>query len=258
MNEPFDPELQSTAQHVADLCRRVDINPQHKARLREELMRRHQVLLAEKSQRAAGSFWSRLTGLKRLTLVAPPALAAAVIAFLVLSGLQISGHETTTSAEAAHMTQALARTVPTVTAWQTTVQRHRADNVSSYLYPATLRPGQQLYLSVRHDMRGSAAYLYSNGHWYPVAQTWPWAFLALPSYLAHPHLTFLGRRTIAGHVTEGFRYVQQDAHGQTIALSNWVDRKTGLILHMERLISRGGAVIERDTADYRYNYRVQK
>ncbi|MBV9280123.1 MAG: hypothetical protein JOZ41_08595, partial [Chloroflexi bacterium] len=88
MNNPeLDPDLRFTAQRVAELGRRVTIDPQHKARLREELVRRHQELTAGRTQRAAGMLGPRLARLKRLTLVAPAALAAAMVFSLLLWGL---------------------------------------------------------------------------------------------------------------------------------------------------------------------------
>src|SRR5437588_12640901 len=118
MNDQEIPsDLQATESRLTHLSRQVPIDLQHKARLREELLRRHQELSAETTQRAAGKPWSRFTRLKRLTLVAPPALAAATALSVLLWALQISGHQTPQAAEAARITRALVQSAPTVTGW---------------------------------------------------------------------------------------------------------------------------------------------
>src|SRR5450759_5384088 len=105
----LNSDVRGAAQHVATLSQRAVIDPRHKNRLREELMRCHQELSAEHTQRAAGKFWPRMTGLKRLTLVAPPALAVVLVAGLILGALQATGHHDPQTAEAARLTRAMAR-----------------------------------------------------------------------------------------------------------------------------------------------------
>src|SRR5947209_16138217 len=92
-----DPEMADVAERVAHLGKQTPIDPLHKARLREELLRRHQELSAE-PQRAAGKLWPRIRGPKRLTLVAPPALGALLAVLALLWGMPFSGHPNTQAA----------------------------------------------------------------------------------------------------------------------------------------------------------------
>src|ERR671926_1983287 len=87
----IDSELAAVEQHLVSLSRRVNPDPSEHARLRQELLRRHQERRIDTTQRAVRTLWPGLSRVKRLTLVAPPALAAALLLFVVLSGIQISG-----------------------------------------------------------------------------------------------------------------------------------------------------------------------
>src|SRR5437763_11550947 len=158
---PLDPELASVERHIVSLSRRVEPDPSEYARLRQERLRRHQERRTETTQRAVRSLWPRLTGVKRLTLVAPPALAAAVALFAVLAAIQISGHQSTESAQAAQITRALSHTVPTITAGQVNVQHERGDSTMSLPCPAT-----RLGKDQRLVMRDGRTYWYSGGQWY--------------------------------------------------------------------------------------------
>jgi hypothetical protein len=244
----LDGDLRSAGRRIRDLSHRVVIDPTHKARLREELLRRHQELLAEDTQRAAGTLWSRLSGLKRLTLVAPPALAAALALSVFVWSLQIWGHQPTTAAEAARLTQALARTVPTVTSWQWTVHRHGAEG-GVIREQSRLTSDRELYI------RDGKPYLYLGGRWAVVTSgqsTWQWAFATLPSHLLDGSFNLVGKRTIAGHETEGIRYDVSGVSGQDIVATAWVDESTGLLVQLNRAQVAGTRVIQRETIDYRY------
>lgn len=255
----IDYELQDAAFRVIQLSRHAPANPRHKARLREELLRRHQELSAESTQRAAATLWSRLSGLKRLTLVAPPALAAVVAFSMLLVGLQVSGHENARTVEAAPIIRALARTAPTVTAVQSTVHERSITSKGTYRGQRTLGPDQRLYISHHH------AYLYDGGKWELLAlgqlaepststTAWLWwAFSELPARLACQACnSFVGERTIRGKRATGILFTVSGGGNAQVAVTAWVDRATGLVLRLERVVTRGKGVIEQDSADYQY------
>src|SRR5947209_11382720 len=116
-----DSDLQQTAQRVAELGRQVTIDLRHQAHLREDLLRRHQELTADHTQRAAGQLWPPYRWLRRLTLVAPPAFAVVVALLVFVLSPQIGGHQSSQEAVAARLASAAVKTVPTVTGWQVTV-----------------------------------------------------------------------------------------------------------------------------------------
>lgn len=250
----LDRELIETAEYIAHLSRRAQPHPSHHARLRQELQRRHQELVAESSQRTARMLRPRLTGLKRLTLVAPPALAMAAALVLALFGLPGVGRPAPQAAVAARITDALVRSVPTVTSWQVNVQQQRGNSAISTQCSLQLKPYQRLYV------RGARSYLYSYGKWYQVTSVWQrsgcpedlqFDFAILPAHLAHHSFSVLPGRVVQGTRTEGIRYTMtrnQDAITSTL----WVDRKSGLVLQAQRVIRSGKAVVERDLADYTY------
>lgn len=251
-DEGLDPDILSVAHTIADLSRGVEPDPRYSARLRQELMRRHQEQSAVRTQRAAGTLMSRLTGLKRLTLVAPPALAAALILTLAVWGLPIAGHAPSQAAVAARITRALAQTAPTVTAWQVTITRQRGDSDLSAQCNPKLSAGQRLYF------RGDRAYLWSSGTWYQVTPGasqcvggLDWAFATLPSSLTHNHFSLLPAKTIDGRQTDGIHYTTS-RNGTEYTSTFWVDHTTGLVLLIQRVETRAGKVVERDTAHYRY------
>ena len=248
----LDPDVLTVAHSIADLSRGVEPDPRYSARLRQELLRRHQELSAVRTQRAVDTLMSRLTGLKRLTLVAPPALAAALILSLMVWGLPIAGHAPTQAAVAARITRALARTAPTVTAWQVTINRRRGDSDLSAQCNPKLTSGQRLYF------RGDRAYLWSSGTWYQITPSasqcvggLDWAFATLPSSLSHNRFALLPGRTIDGRQTDGLRYAMT-RKGTQYTSTFWVDHGTGLVLLIRRVERRAGNVVERDTAHYHY------
>ena len=251
-DDHFEPDILSVARSVADLSCGVDPDPRYSARLRQELLRRHQELSAERSQRAAGMLSSRLTGLKRLTLVAPPALAAALVLSLIVWGLPITGRAPSKAAVAAHITRALAHTAPAVKAWQVTVRRQRGDTDLSARCNPRLTPDQRLYI------RGDRAYLWSNRAWYQITPHasqcvggLDWAFATLPAHLSHNRFTLLSSRSVNGTDTEGIRYTMNRG-SREFTSTFWVDHHTGLVLLVRRVVREAGRVIERDTARYHY------
>jgi hypothetical protein len=254
MRDDLDLDVQGAAQHVANLTQRVGIDPHHKNRLREELMRRHQELSAEHTQRAAGKFWLHMTGLKRLTLVASPALAVVLVVGLILGALQATGHHDPQAAEAARLTRAMARTVPTLTSWDVALHRDHRNDTSSFAWKARLS-GKRLVV------RGRQTYLRSSNQWFAITADetharrlfdWQWGFAILPTRLARNQFKLVASRIIDGRSVEGVRYMLARTASETIVATAWVDPKTGLVMRLQRDVMGGGRVVERDWADYRY------
>jgi hypothetical protein len=250
----LDPDLRGAAQHVANVSQRVGIDPRHKNRLREELMRRHQELSAEHTQRAAGKFWPQTTGLKRLTLVAPPALAVVLVVGLLLGVLQATGHHDPQAAEAARLTRAMARTVPTLTSWNVALHRDHRNDTSSFAWKARLA-GKTLVV------RGRQTYLKAGSQWFAITADetharrlfdWQWGFAILPTRLARNQFTLVATRKIDGRSLEGVQYVLARSHKETIEATAWVDPSSGLVMRLERDVIDGSHVVERDWADYTY------
>jgi hypothetical protein len=258
----FDADVRGAAYRVLELSRDVPIDSAHKSRLREELLRRHQELSAGTTQRAAFKLWPRLSGLKRLTLVAPPALAGALILSVLFWGLQISGHQKPQTAEAAKITQALARTAPSVTSWQWTLQTSGAGQKA-----AVYRLQHRLSRSEQLLSQPGRVLLYSQGHWgrltadtvnNPGPKDWNVAFAVLAVQLSQQSFTMLPNRTVQGHRTEGIRYSTLAGAGVTVTTTMWVEPTTGLVFHIDRVAAQGGSVFERDAVDYRYAYGRSK
>jgi hypothetical protein len=266
MNAPdIDSDLQSTAQHVAELTRRVHIDLSHKARLREELVRRHQELVATERQRTATTLWPRLPRFTRLTLVAPPAFAVVVAVIVAIAALQVSGHQSTQSAEAARITRALVQTVPTLTSWQ--VDQHLERNHATYSGAQCrwrLGPAQRLYIARRGGQYN--AYYYSAGQWYRISadqstgacpSEFVWAFAVLPTELARHDVRIDQGIMLDGRRTDRIQYMLDSSRGQTREATAWVDHDTGLLLRLQRVTTQGGKVVERAVADYRYGYSAK-
>ena len=258
MSDPeTDSDLLATTQRVAELARRVDINPQHKARLRQELLRRHQELSAEHTQRAAGMLWPRLTRLKRLTLVAPTALAAAVAGSILVWALQISGHQSPQAAEAARLSRVLSYTVPSVTRWTVQVTLHQLrDNAASVQSCSVLlRPNERVYIANRR------AYFYSYGKWYQVTTAtakclpdWQWGFAELAVRLADRDNPpdFRPAGTVNGQPAEQISYVVNKPNHVRVVMTALVEQRTGLVRRLQRLTIENGTVVEQASADYGY------
>lgn len=252
----FDSDVEETARYIARLAGRVPCDPAHQAQLRLELLRRHQEHSVESSQRATGSLWSRLTGLKSLTLVAPPALGGIVVTMLLLFSL--APRQSAQAAEAARITSALARSAPTVTAWQVTAQRQEGNAAESVQCDFPLTPQQRIYV------RNNRAYMYSSGTWY-VLTPGSWtsssgcggqgqlqiAFALLPERLARGAFTLLPARVLHGRRVEGIRYGKTGA-GRTVTVTLWVDRHSGLVVEATRLVTAGGRELQRDIVAYAY------
>lgn len=253
MNHPdVDPDVQPTALHVARLSREVEIDPRHTLRLREELVRRHQELTAEHTQRAARKLWPRFPRLKRLTLVASPALAAALACSAILWALEIGGQRTPQRAEAARLTHALERSAPSVVNWQVSLRQIRSNTATSSSCAVPLGPGQHLYV------RGESAYLESGGHWYMVTGAvasaqcpaeFQWAFATLPYRLLHHQFTILPGQTSS---SERIQYSIPGRAGARVQITVQVDRASGLVARLDRRVLRGATTVERDIAVYRY------
>lgn len=247
----LDADLADTDRYLVSLSKRVEPDPRHKAVLRQELLRRHQELIAEESQRAARTLWFRFAGLKRLTLVAPPALAGILALILLMVDAQMSGHRSPQAAEAARISQALARTTRTVTAWQVTFQQQKGNSSLS----------AQCTLPLHLYPRDGKMYLYRDGQWFLVTpgavsgldcpSELRWIFATLPNRLAHNAFTLLPRKRIGGRVTEGIQY-QVTQGGTTVTSTVWVDRQTGLVVRARRVAMQRGQVVERDNASYSY------
>jgi hypothetical protein len=253
-NDDLDLDVLGTAQHIQRLAQRTAVHPRHKNSLREELMRRHQELSAEHTQRAAGKFWLQLTGLKRLTLVASPALAAVLIFGFILGTLQATGHHNPQAAEAARLTRAMARTAPTLTSWHVSLHREHQNDATSSGWKARL---SGKYLVVR----GRQTYLRSGDKWFAVTADetharrlvdWQWGFAILPMRLARNEFSLVKRRTIDHRSLEGIRYVLARTSKKSVVATAWVDPTTGLVMRLERDVMSSGRVIERDWADYIY------
>jgi hypothetical protein len=252
----LEPGLAAVERHLVTLSTRVEPDPSEYARLRQELLRRHRERRTDITQRAVRSLWPRLSGVKRLTLVAPPALAAVIITFAVLSGMQLTGHQDTQSAQAAQITRALARTVPTVTSWQVRVQHQRGDSAGSVQCASALRRNQHFFVRDGHT------YFFDGKNWYQVSAALSggsaecpldirWAFAILPAHLEGNRFLMLPERTLHGRPAEGIQYAVRNG-AETIRSTEWVDRTTGLVMRAERLVQRGDRLVERDIADYSY------
>jgi hypothetical protein len=251
-------------QQVAELSHRAPVDPEHKRRLRDELLRRHQELTAGRSQRAAGTLWARTWRPTRLTLVAPAALAATSVLMLLATAFQLLAGTlwvpSPQSVQASQLTGALVRSAPTVTGWEMTLQQVRDDQAATFQCIQPLRPGQHLYI------RGNRSYLFAAGRWYEVTGTWyrvspgrtgrqcpsdwEWAFAVLPSHLAQQGFEFVWNRLDRNVI--GVHYTLQQSRGSRVEATAWVDRTSGLVRRLERDVVQAGRVVERDVASFRY------
>ncbi len=252
--DEFDTDLSETAQYVREISSHLPIDPASKIRLREELMRRHQELTVGTTQRAAGKLWPRFSGLKRLTLVAPPALAVVLVLGMVLGGLDVNGHRGTQAVEAARLTRAMARVMPTLTSWNVALHRDGADDSSSVGWKASLE-GKHLLV------RGRRTYLHSGNQWFAITvdQTqarrlfdWQWGFAMLPNRLARNQFGLLPARLVDGQRAEGVRYTLVHTPAETVEATAWINANTGLVVRLERNVIAENRVVEHDWADYRY------
>lgn len=274
-NYPTDPELQAIEKRVAALSRRATIDPVHKAHLRDELLRRHQELTVGTTQRATRRPSFRLTGLKRLTLVAPPALAALVAGFLLLFSLQPFGRSTARPAEAARLELARARVVATVTGVRMTLQQTHGGRIVSAnchvpaAYGRFYIRGNTTYMYAGHvwymlALRGQNVYLYHDG-WSLIAHSGVnqacsysrmFAFAQIPLGRALRGASIVPGISIQGHPSDVIRYAATGTAGLQTFMTSWVDRNTGLLLRTSRALRQKGVVIENESATYTYSYRT--
>ncbi len=258
MDNDLEAGLRDIASHVRAISRIAPLDVDHRARLRNELLQRHQALSMARSERGMRGRWFRPQMVKRLSLIGFPAAAVAVAASMVLWLLPISGGQTSPAAEAQRITSALARTAPTVTAWDWTLRRSSGGVQRVDRLGVQLTPFQRLY--VDHGQ----AYLYSYGQWKLMAPVgpstdgdsteiyWQRALASLLASLQAKNFVLLGSATVDGKDARGIRSRLVRAHGQRITVTAWVDEKSGLVLRLARVVARGTHVIERDVADYSY------
>jgi len=254
-------DFSGVARQVRELAHHVDGAQDHRARLRNELLSRHAALYGPERRRASRGV--RFPTLRRLGLLAAPALAGAVALSAVFWGLQVSGHQNTQSAEAARITQALTQTIPTVTAWHWTVHETVGHRQYVILYSSALTSNQRIYV------RYNRVYLYSNGSWALApadqwaesgstadptmgARDWQWAFAALPEMLQRGDVRFLATRSLAGHATVGIRYSRLGAGGVRVMATAWVDERTGLLVRMQQMVTRAGKALGSDWVDFQF------
>lgn len=252
----LDHDLGEISRRIQNLCVRVQGDPRHKALLREELLRHH-VELVSRGRVDAKPGW-RPFGVFPPPRILAPALAVAVALTAALWAVQLSGRSSSQSAEAARLSDALARTVPTLTSWHMTLHRIRGNTASANRCDTLpLAPGQRLYV------RGDRSFIYSHGQWHQFTTfasggqcpaDWQWAFAQLPARLAHSGtFDLLPARAITGRLADGVRYsIRQPNREQVIAVA-WVDQRTGLIIRLERTVLQANRLVELDSADYRYD-----
>lgn len=257
-NRECEFELRGVADCVAGMAREVPLNSAHRTRLRIELLRRHAELATYTE--APPRRLSRLPFGRRggVVVAAPAALAMGVVASVLFWLMPIiSGHQSLQAVEAARVTQALARTAPTVTEWRWTLRETVDGRTTTAPWQYGFSPYQRLYV------RYGQCYLYSDGHWYlapsaPLdarrlqASAWGWVFANLPRRLARHRFVLLPDRLVDGHAVEGFRFSLPSGQNVSVVATAWVDRRSGLIVRLERQLVGGEKVIEQDVADYSY------
>lgn len=262
MNDhPLPPELRHTAHTVAGLVEQTEYNPRHREQLRRDLLRLHHELTASAPQ-AAGSLWSRLSRLKPVRLVAPPALAAALVLGVLAALFTGTGHRSPQTVQAAQMSRALARAAPTVTSWRVSVQQVSGNTASAFPCRMSLSTRQRLYI------RNGQTYLYDRGRWLrltsdPLDRQCPsqlqWPFAEFAGRLAAGKVTILsGSSRLGGHAVVRVVYASVRPDHARVSATAWVERSTGLVLRLERVVTRGKVVIERSSAEYQYQYRGKK
>ncbi|MGH2447652.1 MAG: hypothetical protein ACRDFS_03500 [Chloroflexota bacterium] len=242
------------------LLQRTTAPSRSRDRLLNDLLLRHAELRATPRPSRLGGLVDRLVRpMPRLAVVVAPALAIVLVAGIIVGALQIGGAQTPQGAEAARITAALARTVPTVTSWQVQLQRTTSRTASSSGCIVPVLPStDHLY------MRAGIPYLYSNGTWYRVSPQsrrgdcpsgLEWAFVSLPSNLARYHATIHPSRSVEGQSAERVSYAVSLTTGM-MRVQAWVSTRTGLVLRLNRVLVRHGRVIERDSAVYSYHRRA--
>lgn len=252
-----ETDLESIERFAATMGLRVPMDPSHKQRLRQLLVQRHMELTASGGKDKSRRFL-RFSRIKRYAVIGPAALLSAAACMTLIWSLQVAGHRSVPTAQ--DLTQALAKTVPTVTAWQVTVHQEQSNSAQNVLCPGPLHPGG-LYV------RNNIVYLWVANRWYQVPANapndprcppyWQWVYAVLPQQLAHHQVQLSGGQTIGGKRTEQIRYSAQAGLGKIVKTSVWVDQRTGLLLKLQRVTLQGATVVNRVTALYRYQQAKQ-
>jgi hypothetical protein len=253
----FDRDLARISGEVRRLSREVRIDPEHRVRLRAELLHHHR-RMTKAPHRGWTSWLSPVRNLGRLAVVTPLALGGAVAASVLLWGLAVTGQQRVQPAQAEKLSAAMVRTVPTVTGWQWGVTRHGANSTrfTGYTNP---NPGRVYVYRYGGTL---VPYLRVNGEWKGVptetsgsvsTTDWLWAFAQLPVRLAEHQATILDRtRVVDGTSAVGVQYMLTGGPSVTVRAIAWVNPKSGRILLLERQVLRGQRLVEADWAHYVY------
>jgi hypothetical protein len=255
--DEVDSELafRHTEDRLTQLSRQVPQDPAFKARLRQQLLSRHEEL-ARGGKRTRLSPWSRLSRVKRVSLTLPPLFAAVATAVAVLVAPMLAGHQSPQAAEAQRLTPALMRNVPTITGWQWTVHETTGTSTRVERYRTSLSASQHVYVVY------GQVYVWLFGNWRtpgsdltrpkPSAYDWQWGFTLLNNPLATQNFTILPATRIDGVETEGIRAPLAINGQRAVTVTFWVQRSTGLVFRLERDVTAGSGEIEHDVVDYRY------
>lgn len=242
---------------ISDLGRRVTASPNHRARLRNDLMRRYYQLQREPV--ATSSIWRLPAPLRRRRVFMLPALLVAAVGGLLVSVLPFSDHAQPQTVEA-QIVSRLAQSAPYITGVQWTLRREASGKTSVVRLGLQFGKTQRLYI-YHHQ-----PYLWQKDHWslVPASDTidsnntfyWETAFASLPTRLGQNHATRLSNRLVDGHVALGLRYsTQENSRSKTITTTCWIDQATSLLIRLERVTSRGETVVQREVANYSYTYQ---
>lgn len=255
----LNQDLRATEIRLRELGREVEISAAARIRLRGELLRRHHELSAQARTRPRYRLWSHLTKLRRLPLIAVPALAAALTISATLFALQISGHQRAQTADAARITQAFARSVPGIHEWRWTLHEQHGRGEQAVQFRAVLASNQALRFYYGQP------YLYDNGRWTRIAWNmaraangirqptdWEWAFAILPSLLKD-RVSNLPGAVLRGRSVVRFADVLSAGRSRGVSVTAWVDAKSGLVLRIQRLVRQGTRLLESDVVDYSYS-----
>jgi hypothetical protein len=234
------------------------MDPAFRLRLRSELLTAHAEMTAHRRS------WWRLGNLigRRVVVVVPAALTAALIAAIALVGLQVSGTNAPRTASAQKLTAAMVRTAPTVTGWNFTVTHHYSNSAVSRGFAEQLGKNWRVYILTVQGRLTPYLYIGRQPHGVPeetsnsltsASGQWLWEFAQLPAKLAeHQARVLPGTKTIGGHTAAGVQYAVQGQGGLRMTATAWVDVSSGRILSLERQVLRGGHVVEMDWARYQY------
>lgn len=255
----LEPELRATGDRLSQLCNELEIDLWHKHALRAQLLRRHRELRTSRMTRLRRRWSASVGSRRRIGLVGLPAIAIATAFAVLVSLLQISGHPSPQAAEAARLTRALVKTVPTVTSWRVMVQQERGDAVVAAECPVRLhnpmyiRQGRTyLYLGAKRwrELAWDSQRVTLGRAVTECAVDLQWAFVMLPGHLTDHRFTILRARS--GDGLEGIRYTLAGSKGLRSDMIAWVNPESGLLTVLNRVVWHGNRVVERDVAVYRY------